>query len=103
MDFQGISTAEYIDEYTFTKAFMRMFAEAMEEGGATADEMKPVAAFTDSMEQNTLGAMFHLMSGICKTASRPIVLMIDEVDSASNNQVLAPMSNQLVWGLCLVV
>lgn len=87
MDFQGISTAEYSNEYTFTKAFMRMFAEALEEGEANADEVKPAIAFVDSLEQNTLGEMFNLMSKICKIASKPIVLMIDEVDSASNNQV----------------
>lgn len=62
MDFQGISTAEYSNEYTFTKAFMRMFAEALEEGEANAGEMKPAFAFVDSLEQNTLGEMFNLMS-----------------------------------------
>ena len=90
MDFQGISTAEYSNEYTFTKAFMRMFAEALEEGEATADEMKPAIAFVDSLEHNTLGEMFDQMSKICKIASKPIVLMIDEVDRSSNNQVFNP-------------
>ena len=31
MDFQGISTVEYSDEFAFTKAFMRMFAETLED------------------------------------------------------------------------
>ena len=87
MDFQGISTVEYSNEYTFTKAFMRMFIESLEAGRATADVIKPAIAFVNSLEQNTLGEMFHLMSEICKTSSKPIVMMIDEVDSAGNNQV----------------
>ena len=31
--------------------------------------------------------LFLLLSGLCKVAEKPIVLMIDEVDNASNNQV----------------
>lgn len=88
MDFQGISTKEYADEFTFVKAFMRMFAETFEEGGVTA-------AFANGTQQNTLGEMFYLLSEICKTASKPIVLMIDEVDSASNNQVFIDFLAQL--------
>ena len=87
MDFQGISTVEYSDEFAFIKAFMRMFAEALEEGGAAADGIEAVSTFAKSSEQNTLGEMFYLISDICKIASRPIVLMIDEADNASNNQV----------------
>ena len=52
---------------------MRMFAETFEEGGVTA-------AFANGTQQNTLGEMFYLLSEICKTASKPIVLMIDEVE-----------------------
>ena len=88
MDFQGISTKEYADEFTFVKAFMRMFAETFEEGGVAA-------AFANGTQQNTLGEMFYLLSEICKTASKPIVLMIDEVDSASNNQVFIDFLAQL--------
>ena len=87
MDFQGISTVEYSDEFAFTKAFMRMFMEALEEGGAAEDEIKMASAFVDSSTQYTLGEMFYLISTVCGTASKPIVLMIDEVDYASNNQV----------------
>ncbi len=88
MDFQGISTKEYADEFTFVRAFMRMFAETFEEGGVAA-------AFANGTQQNTLGEMFYLLSEICKTASKPIVLMIDEVDSASNNQVFIDFLAQL--------
>ena len=88
MDFQGISTKEYADEFTFVTAFMRMFAETFEEGGV-------VTAFANGTQQSTLGEMFYLLSEICKTASKPIVLMIDEVDSASNNQVFIDFLAQL--------
>ena len=91
MDFQGISTEEYSDEFTFVKAFMRMF----EEDGAADDAIKSTDAFADTTQQTTLGEMFYMMSKLCKTASKPIVLMIDEVDSASNNQVFIDFLAQL--------
>lgn len=31
--------------------------------------------------------MFYLLSNLCETSKKPVVLIIDEVDSASNNQV----------------
>lgn len=95
MDFQGISTMEYSDEYAFTKAFMRVFMEALEEGGAAEEDIKQAAAFAESTEQNTLGEMFYLISGICKSASKPIVLMIDEADNAGNNQVFIDFLSML--------
>ena len=39
--------------------------------------------------------MFECLSSICEISSRPIVLMIDEVDSASNNQVFIDFLAQL--------
>lgn len=95
MDFQGISTVEYSDEYTFTKAFMRMFLEAIEDGGFMADEIQQVSEFVENPKQNTLGEMFCLISELCKSAAKPIVLMIDEVDSAGNNQVFIDFLSML--------
>ena len=87
MDFQGISTAEFSDEYTFVRAFLRMFAEAFEDSGAGMEEVGRVYEFMKQSEKSTLGEMFYLISGLCKTAGKPVVLLIDEVDSAGNNQV----------------
>lgn len=95
MDFQGISTAECRDEFIFTKAFMRMFTEALEGSGATADEMRLAVEFMKNQEQSTLSEMFNLMSEICQNAPKPIVMMIDEVDNASNNQVFIDFLAQL--------
>ena len=47
------------------------------------------------METVTLDKMFRCLSKICRTAKKPIVLMIDEVDSASNNQVFIDFLAQL--------
>ena len=39
--------------------------------------------------------LFDILSRICQTAKKPIVLIIDEVDSASNNQVFIDFLAQL--------
>lgn len=95
LDFQALSTAEYQDEYTFTRAFMRVFAEAVEEWEVPADAQEIIYVFREDQEKKTLGEMFALLSRFCKAVSKPIVMMIDEVDSASNNQVFIDFLAQL--------
>ena len=87
MDFQGISTAEYQDESAFVKAFKRMFIEALEENESKPKELKAAMESLKNSEQSTLSEMFHLLSEICKVSPQPVVMMIDEVDTVSDNQV----------------
>ena len=87
MDFQGISTAEYQDESAFVKAFKRMFIEALEENESKPKELKAAMESLKNSEQITLSEMFHLLSEICKVSPQPVVMMIDEVDTVSDNQV----------------
>lgn len=95
LDFQALSTADYQDEYAFTDAFMRVFEEALEEWEDSADVQGIVHIFRKDREKYTLGEMFTMLSRVCKTASKPVVMMIDEVDSASNNQVFIDFLAQL--------
>ena len=94
MDFQGISTEEYRDEYTFTRAFARMFTGTLKRQGIVDDSI--FNELQESQEQcRTLSELFVLLSKICAMYSRPIVMIIDEVDSASNNQVFIDFLAQL--------
>ncbi len=95
LDFQALSTADYQDEYAFTRAFMGMFGEAVEERKISADVQEIVHDFQKNQEKKTLGEMFLSLSRVCKTASRPVIMMIDEVDSAANNQVFIDFLAQL--------
>lgn len=95
LDFQALSTADYQDEYSFTRAFMRVFGEAIEGKEALADIQEMICAFQKDQEKKKLAEMFTLLSRVCKEASRPVIMMIDEVDSASNNQVFIDFLAQL--------
>jgi len=46
-------------------------------------------------ENFTLRSLFGYLSDLCASADKPIVIMIDEVDSASNNQVFLDFLAQL--------
>lgn len=92
MDFQGLSTEDYKSESSFTKAFMRLFSEVFDKETVDTDL---IDEYLNSAPQCTLGEMFRMLSKLCGSASAPVVLMIDEVDSASNNQVFIDFLAQL--------
>lgn len=55
------------------------------EGGA--DFIEPIASFAEDTGSGTMRRLFVQLSKMCKKSPRPVVLMIDEIDSAGNNQV----------------
>ena len=51
--------------------------------------------FKNSNSNIVLDDLFEFLSSMCESSPRPIILMIDEVDSASNNQVFIDFLAQL--------
>lgn len=74
---------------------MRVFDEALEEWENAEEVQEIVHAFLRDREKYTLGEMFAVLSKVCEAAFKPVVMMIDEVDSASNNQVFIDFLAQL--------
>lgn len=88
LDFQGIGTAEFQNERMFARAFSQMFAERFaRETVCCAEQVRELADYADDYSEATLRGMFKKISVICGMTDKPIVLLVDEVDSASNNQV----------------
>lgn len=94
MDFQGISTEEFADAQTFVCAFAKEFLASFADG-KKVELLKPLAKFAEDKEDKSLRELFVRLSQICAAADRPIVLLIDEADSASNNQVFIDFLAQL--------
>lgn len=97
MDFQGIGTEEFRNETMFSRAFAKLFSRAvkvsdMESGNEVYEVLAPLIT-----EASTISLMdlFERLSQICETLSKPIVVMIDEIDSAANNQVFLDFLAQL--------
>ena len=96
LDFQQLGTEDFADEATFSYAFADILLRTFQISGADDSEemLKPLSGIK---EENGIGLkdLFVRLSDICGNSPRPIVLMIDEVDSASNNQVFIDFLAQL--------
>jgi len=88
LDFQQIATEDFADAQAFVHAFAEALLETLEISGlgGVKELTEPLGELVQK-SQNRLKDLFVRLSAMCKNSPRPVVLMIDEVDSASNNQV----------------
>ena len=92
LDFQLLGTDNFSDEKTFSRAFADYISRKLERAyGGTVKLQGPAPDDTDY----GLSKLFVALSDLCESCPKPIVLMIDEVDSASNNQVFIDFLAQL--------
>lgn len=96
LDFQEIGTEDFADASSFSKTFAKMLIEAFEIMETDHEEaLKLLRDMVENPKESSLKGLFTNLSKMCAKASKPIVLMIDEVDSASNNQVFVDFLAQL--------
>lgn len=98
LDFQMISTSKFKDENSFSVTFAQIFIRSME--GERIQAENPALcqlkrALREKKEDIELFELFEYLSNICKDSLKPVVLIIDEVDSAVNNQVFLDFLSQL--------
>ncbi len=99
MDFQMMSTADFADEQTFAGKFIRQmkkifFRKKELMRGMEEDVFQEFISLGEK-DSISLDILFEGMSRICETAKKPVVMIIDEVDSGSNNQVFLDFLAQL--------
>lgn len=99
VDFQLLGTAKFRNETVFSKGFVRKIIDAFRNIEIEESErkklLKPLLTFGTEGTYADLDELFGCLSEMCRESSRPVVLMIDEVDSASNNQVFIDFLAQL--------
>ena len=97
LDFQGISSAGFQTERSFVRSFCRLLKREKCVGlimPAETDRM--VQQFTDEQSHMPdLESLSDLLIEWCAQSDRALVLLIDEVDSAANNQVFLDFLAQL--------
>ncbi len=96
LDFQILSTTNFENEYRFVRSFAKIFFNALRK---QLDKEK-ISEFQESFmeasdKQLDMNELFVQLSKVCEISQKPIVMMIDEVDSASNNQVFIDFLAQL--------
>ncbi|MEE5994869.1 MAG: ATP-binding protein, partial [Oscillospiraceae bacterium] len=100
LDFQGnMSEAEFENQFEFAEAFANAVKQALKRTIYYAELESKIAeidmAIEKSGERFRLVKLFSMLSDLCADASKPVVLIIDEVDQATNNQVFLDFLSQL--------
>ena len=101
MDFQTFGDAKFKNENVFSMAFARVFIRVLKRKEDTFSErMKEIIRDMEEIlrrkdESFELQELFEYISDICGAATAPVVLIIDEADSATNNQVFLDFLSQL--------
>ena len=97
IDFQLLGTAKFKNEAVFSKGFARKVIDGFRDIDLEEKEklLKPLQDLAVQDAYADLDELFIRLSEICREAPLPMVLMIDEVDSASNNQVFIDFLAQL--------
>ncbi|MDE6917117.1 MAG: AAA-like domain-containing protein [Lachnospiraceae bacterium] len=97
LDFQEIGTEDFADAAAFVAAFSGMVLETLGRMGFDSGDalLQPLTELAGKEADRSLKELFVSLGKMCACAQKPIVLMIDEVDSASNNQVFIDFLAQL--------
>jgi hypothetical protein len=93
LDFQALGHADFRTEGHFVRALSRIITHMMLLPPRTTMEMGALAK--GDVGNLSLGDLFFAFSTWCSESSRPVVLIVDEVDSATNNHVFLDFLAQL--------
>ncbi len=95
--FEGISDAGFEDEASFVKEFCRLLRREYRRGSripqTVSDNIDRL--FRNADRRTKLGDLFDIFLEWSDESPAPLVLIIDEVDSATNNQVFLDFLSQL--------
>ncbi|WP_044973182.1 AAA family ATPase [Ruminococcus sp. HUN007] len=97
MDFQRqMSAAKFKDEYTFSSAFARAFITSFKRNNCSEQALNALETLKQSITpEYDLVELFNNISEFCGAIDKPVVLLIDEVDQPSTNQVFLDFLAQL--------
>lgn len=94
LDFQKLSYANFENEQAFVMAFAGELIDRVKD--LSEDIQERLDTFAEGEAKSlTLLALFKVINKWCGQSEKGIVLMIDEVDSATNNQVFLDFLAQL--------
>lgn len=100
LDFQKLDKEVFRTGGQFSKALARIILDLNEFEDLYIPDMimQELKAFNDSSKAGKMDDLFRILKRWIKESDKPVVLIIDEVDSASNNQVFLDFLAQLREG-----
>lgn len=98
VDFQGLDDGSFSNGGTFSQAFAQLLIDESE-----FNDFEIPQAYIDALdsicrmdpEKVRMADLFRVFKRWCKASDTPIILIINEVDSATNNQVFLDFLAQL--------
>lgn len=99
LSFEGLTSETFADENTFCVRFFGLlydtieFEEVQKLSHVIKEELYRLS--TDESGKMNFRIMTSMIVKICRESPKPVVLMIDEVDQASNNEIFASFLGQL--------
>ena len=95
--FEGIGNAGFADEHSFVREFCRLLRREFRREPRIPDEIKEEIEdlFRRKEDKPVLGDLFDIFLEWCDISEHPVVLIIDEIDAATNNQVFLDFLAQL--------
>ena len=93
MDFQFLDASDFENAKTFVRAFCRELLRRYRK--SLNSEIKEQIQLMKNSDAYVLADLFACLSEWCEESEKPVILIIDEVDSASNNQVFLDFLAQL--------
>ena len=96
MDFQFLDADDFENAKTFVKAFVRELWRKKDIRSYMNEEIQiQMKELKKVNSKFSMGDLFGVLSEWCEESEKPLVLLIDEVDSALNNQVFLDFLAQL--------
>ena len=97
LDFQRMSYLDFENESAFVHGMAREINKKIRPMKRVSEEIRAgLLKLTDKAGQNVpMAELFDCLSDWCTQSEKPIVIMIDEVDTAANNQVFLDFLAQL--------
>ena len=97
LDFQKISSQDFENESSFVSALTREILRRMRYLDSVPDKSRTrmLALASHEAARSGMAEIFDCFSEWCALSEKPVVLIIDEVDTAANNQVFLDFLAQL--------
>lgn len=97
LDFQNIESDEFSNGSSFVHALTREINKKIRRMEEVPDQIKKeLIKLADNINQNVrMAEMFDCFSEWCGQSEKPLILIIDEVDTATNNQVFLDFLAQI--------
>jgi len=87
IDFQGMGDASFRTEESFCQGLIQLIQEEQNYGTIHLPEEAQACFNAFMLHEKKLNDLLKAFRIWCKASPKPVVLMIDEIDSATNNQV----------------